>query len=49
MLFYASQKCRVNILIRTGIRIDYYLVSDVMGKTELIEIANSVSAIPIMK
>jgi outer membrane lipoprotein-sorting protein len=29
--------------------IDYYLVSDVMGKTELIEIANSVSVIPIMK
>lgn len=29
--------------------IDYYLVSDVMGKTELIEIANSISAIPIMK
>lgn len=29
--------------------IDYYLVSDVMGKTELIEIANSISTIPIMK
>lgn len=29
--------------------IDYYLVSDVMGSTELIEIANSISAIPIMK
>ena len=29
--------------------IEYYLVSDVMGKTELIEIANSISAIPIMK
>ncbi len=29
--------------------IEYYLVSDVMGKTELIEIANSISVIPIMK
>ena len=29
--------------------IDYYIVSDVMGKTELIEIANSISTIPIMK
>ena len=29
--------------------IDYYLVSDVMGKTELIEIANSITAIPMMK
>ena len=29
--------------------IEYYIVSDVMGKTELIEIANSISAIPIMK
>jgi len=29
--------------------IDYYLVSDVIGKTELIEIANSISVIPIMK
>lgn len=29
--------------------IDYYLVSDVMGKNELIEIANSISTIPIMK
>jgi len=29
--------------------IEYYLVSDVMGKTELMEIANSISAIPIMK
>ena len=29
--------------------IEYYLVSDVMGKNELIEIANSISAIPIMK
>lgn len=29
--------------------VDYYLVSDVMGKTELIEIANSISVIPIMK
>lgn len=29
--------------------IDYYIVSDVMGKNELIEIANSISAIPIMK
>ena len=29
--------------------IDYYLVSDVMGSVELKEIANSISAIPIMK
>ena len=29
--------------------IEYYLVSDVMGKNELIEIANSISTIPIMK
>ena len=29
--------------------IEYYLVSDVMGKTELLEIANSISTIPIMK
>ncbi len=29
--------------------IDYYIVSDVMGKNELIEIANSITAIPIMK
>ena len=29
--------------------IDYYLVSDVMVKNELIEIANSISIIPIMK
>lgn len=29
--------------------IDYYLVSDVIGKTELIEIANSISVIPIIK
>ncbi len=29
--------------------IEYYLVSDTMGKTELIEIANSMSVIPIMK
>ena len=29
--------------------IEYYLVSDVMGRNELIEIANSISAIPIMK
>ncbi len=29
--------------------IEYYLVSDVMGKTELMEIANSISTIPIMK
>lgn len=29
--------------------IEYYLVSDVMGKNELLEIANSISAIPIMK
>ena len=29
--------------------IDYYIVSDVMGKNELIEIANSITTIPIMK
>ena len=29
--------------------IDYYLVSDVMGKQELLEIARSVNAIPVMK
>ena len=29
--------------------IEYYLVSDVMDKTELLEIANSISTIPIMK
>lgn len=29
--------------------IEYYLVSNVMARTELIEIANSISAIPIMK
>ena len=38
-----------NSLSWTSGGIDYYLVSDVMGKTELIEIANSISAIPIMK
>ena len=29
--------------------IDYYIVSDAIGKNELIEIANSISSIPIMK
>ena len=29
--------------------IDYYLVSDVMGKQELLDIARSVNAIPVMK
>lgn len=38
-----------NSLNWTSGGIEYYLVSDVMGKTELIEIANSISAIPIMK
>ena len=38
-----------NSLSWTSGGIDYYLVSDVMGKIELIEIANSISAIPIMK
>ncbi len=38
-----------NSLSWTSGGIDYYLVSDVMGKTELIEIANSICAIPIMK
>lgn len=38
-----------NSLSWTSGGIDYYLVSDVMGKTELIEIANSISTIPIMK
>ena len=38
-----------NSLSWTSGGIDYYLVSDVMGKTELIEIANSIIAIPIMK
>ncbi len=38
-----------NSLNWTSGGIEYYLVSDVMGKTELIEIANSISTIPIMK
>lgn len=38
-----------NSLSWTSGGIDYYIVSDVMGKTELIEIANSISTIPIMK
>ena len=29
--------------------IDYYLVSDVMGKDELVEIARSISSIPALK
>ncbi len=38
-----------NSLSWTSGGIDYYIVSDVMGKIELIEIANSINAIPIMK
>lgn len=38
-----------NSLNWTSGGIEYYLVSDVMGKNELIEIANSISSIPIMK
>ena len=38
-----------NSLNWTSGGIEYYLVSDVMGKNELLEIANSISAIPIMK
>ncbi len=38
-----------NSLSWTSGGIDYYLVSDAMGKIELIEIANSIGAIPIMK
>ena len=38
-----------NSLNWTSGGIEYYLVSDVMGKTELLEIANSISTIPIMK
>jgi outer membrane lipoprotein-sorting protein len=38
-----------NSLSWTSGGIDYYIVSDVMGKAELIEIANSISSIPIMK
>ena len=38
-----------NSLSWTSGGIDYYLVSDVMGKDELIEIAQSISAIPTMK
>ncbi len=38
-----------NSLSWTSGGIDYYLVSDVMGTAELIEIANSISVIPIMK
>ena len=29
--------------------IDYYLVSDVMGKDELVEIARSISSVPVLK
>lgn len=38
-----------NSLNWTSGGVEYYLVSDVMGKNELMEIANSISAIPIMK
>lgn len=38
-----------NSLNWTSGGIEYYLVSDVMDKNELLEIANSISAIPIMK
>ena len=38
-----------NSLNWTSGGIEYYLVSDVMGKNELLEIANSISTIPIMK
>ena len=38
-----------NSLNWTSGGIEYYLVSDVMGKNELLEIANSISVIPIMK
>ena len=38
-----------NSLSWTSGGIEYYLVSDVMGKDELIEIAQSISAIPTMK
>ena len=38
-----------NSLNWTSGGIEYYLVSDVMGKNELLEIANSISSIPIMK
>lgn len=38
-----------NSLNWTSGGIEYYLVSDVMNKTELLEIANSISTIPIMK
>lgn len=38
-----------NSLNWTSGGIEYYLVSDAMGKNELLEIANSISAVPIMK
>lgn len=38
-----------NSLSWTSGGIEYYLVSDVMGKDELVEIAQSISAIPTMK
>jgi len=38
-----------NSLNWTSGGVEYYLVSDVMGKNELLEIANSISSIPIMK
>ncbi len=40
---------RDNSLSWTSGGIDYYLVSEVMGKDELIEIAQSISAIPTLK
>jgi len=38
-----------NSISWTSNGIDYYLVSDVMGRVELVEIANSISSIPVMK
>lgn len=38
-----------NSLTWTSNGVDYYLVSEVMGKDELIEIAQSISAVPTMK
>lgn len=38
-----------NSLSWTSDGIDYYIVSDVMGKDELLEIAQSISSVPVMK
>ena len=38
-----------NSLSWTSGGIDYYIVSDVMGKDELLEIAQSISSVPVMK